>query len=64
MLASERRAAHERLDVSIVIGIPRIAGSPEDVATEVRRRALAKSYNHVYVGAYVRRPPRKRGEPS
>lgn len=58
--SAEERAAHERLDISIVIGIPRIAGSPEDVATEVRRRALAKSYDHVYVGAYVRRRPTKK----
>jgi hypothetical protein len=52
--------AVDRFDVSILIGLPRIAGTPEEVAADVRRRALAKSYNVVYVGAYVRRRPAKR----
>lgn len=43
--------------LSIVLGLPRVAGSPDEVARDVRRRGLAKLNNVVYVGSYLRRRP-------
>lgn len=53
------RREPDLFDISITLGLPRVAGAPEDVARDIRSRALAKSYGVVYVGAYVRRKPRK-----